>query len=273
MSTRSILSALVFALAATLAASAWAAEPTLSQVYQAAESGNLAEAQRMMNDVLRAHPDSAKAHYVEAELLAKQGRMASARDELNTAERLEPGLPFAKPQAVAALRREIGSSDSFRPAAERVGPAAGGGIPWLTLAGVALVAIIVLAFLAMRRRASATLPAGGGSSGYIPVASAQPGSMSPAAPMGPAGGGMGSGLLGSLATGAAIGGGIVAGEALANRLIGGHTSGVASPLGSVDQMTSVPQSDDLGGNDFGVTDSGSWDDGFSGGAGGGDNWT
>ena len=29
----------------------------------------------------------------------------------------------------------------------------------------------------------------------------------------------------------------------------------------------------LGGNDFGVADSGSWDDGFSGGAGGGDSWT
>ena len=272
MSTKSILSALILTVAALLAVSAWAAEPTLSQVYQAAESGNLAEAERMMNDVLRAHPDSAKAHYVEAELLAKQGRMAGAQAELSTAERLEPGLPFAKPQAVAALRREIASSDSFRPAAERVGAATGGGIPWLTLAGVALVAIIVVAFLAMRRSASATLPAGG-SSGYIPAASGQPSSMSPTAPMVPAGGGMGSGLLGSLATGAAIGGGIVAGEALANRLIGGHASGAASPLGNVDQVPSVPQNDDLGGNDFGVADSGSWDDGFSGGAGGGDSWT
>jgi len=272
MSTRSILSALVFAVAASLAVAAGAAEPTLSQVYQAAESGNLAEAQRMMNDVLRAHPDSAKAHYVEAELLAKQGRMASARDELSTAERLEPGLPFAKPQAVAALRREIGSSDSFRPVAERVGPAAGGGIPWLTLAGVALVAIIVVAFLAMRRSASATLPAGG-SSGYIPAASGQPASASPTAPVVPAGGGMGAGLLGSLATGAAIGGGIVAGEALANRLFGGHTSGEAAAAARVNEATLPDTNADLGGNDFGVADSGSWDDGFSGGAGGGDSWT
>jgi len=272
MSTRSMLSALILTVMASLAVSAGAAEPTLSQVYQAAESGNLGEAQRMMSDVLRAHPDSAKAHYVEAELLAKQGHMASAHDELSTAERLEPGLPFAKPQAVEALRRKIASSGSLRPASERVGPLGNSGARWLTLAGVALVAIIVVAFLAMRRRASATLPAGG-SSGYFPAAPGQPGGVSTAAPMAPAGGGMGSGLLGSLATGAAIGGGIVAGEALANRLIGGHSSGAASPLGDVDQMPSVPSSDDLGGNDFGVADSGSWDDGFSGGAGGGDSWT
>ena len=34
-----------------------------------------------------------------------------------------------------------------------------------------------------------------------------------------------------------------------------------------------PNHADLGGNDFGVADSGPWDDGFSGGAGGGDSWT
>ena len=273
MSAKSILSALILTVAASLAVAAWAAEPTLSQVYQAAESGNLAVAQRMMNEVLLAHPDSAKAHYVEAELLAKQGRMAGAQAELSTAERLEPGLPFAKPQAVAALRREIASPNGILgPAAERVGPSGGGGMSWLTLAGVALVAIIVVAFLAMRRRTSTPFPAAG-PSGYFPAASGQPGNVPPAAPIAPGGGGMGSGLLGSLATGAAIGGGIVAGEALANRLFGGHTSGEAAAAGRANEATLPDTNADLGGNDFGVADSGSWDDGFSGGAGGGDSWT
>jgi uncharacterized protein len=195
--------------------------------------------------------------------------MASAREELSTAERLDPGLPFAKSQAVAALRREIATSSNLRSASERVGASGNSGMSWLTVAGAALVAIIVVAFLAMRRRAAASGP-----SGYFPAASGQPGGVAPAGPMSPpAGGGMGSGLLGSLATGAAIGGGIVAGEALANRLMGGHSSGTASPLGDVDQMPAVPGNDDLGGDNFGVADSGSWDDGFSGGAGGGDSWT
>ena len=86
--------------AALAAGSALAQEPTLNDVYRAAQSGNMAQAQRMMDDVLRAHPNSAKAHYVEAELMARQGQLSAAATELNTAERLEPGLPFAKPEAV-----------------------------------------------------------------------------------------------------------------------------------------------------------------------------
>src|SRR5262252_7779712 len=90
---------ILLAAVALVAGSAFAQEPTLHEVYQAAQSGNMSEAQRMMKEVLRAHPDSAKAHYVEAELLAKQGQLAAAATELNTAERLEPGLSFAKPEA------------------------------------------------------------------------------------------------------------------------------------------------------------------------------
>ena len=270
MSAKSMLSALILAVAALLAASAGAAEPTLSQVYQAAESGNLAAAQRMMSDVLVAHPDSAKAHYVEAELLAKQGRMAGAQAELSTAERLEPGLPFAKPQSVAALRREIAApSGIMRPDADRAGPSSSGGIPWLTFVGVAIVAVIVVAFLAMRERSSTYIPAGS-PSGSIPPMSGQPVGVGP---MGP-GGGMGSGLLGSLATGAAIGGGIVAGEALAHHLIDGRASGEVIPTVPGNDAGIEPSTNsDLGGNDFGVADNGSWDDGFSGGAGGGDSWS
>jgi uncharacterized protein len=270
MSLRSIPTVLILAAMALLAVTARAAEPTLSQVYQAAESGNLAEAQRMMNTVLLAHPESAKAHYVEAELLARQGRAASAQTELSTAERLDPGLPFAKPQAVAALRREIGStSGTIRPVLESEGPLPGGGIPWLPLAGVAIIAVIVIAFLAMRRRNSTYIPAGS-PSGYIPGAPGQPYG---AGPMG-SGGGMGSGLLGSLATGAAIGGGLVAGEALAHHLIDGRPTGeVIPPMHGNDADIDPSANSDLGGNDFGVADSGSWDDGFSGGAGGGDSWS
>jgi Tfp pilus assembly protein PilF len=59
----------------------WAAEPTLHEVYQAVEAGKLKEADTMMAQVLKAHPGSARAHYVEAEILAKEGQMDKARDE------------------------------------------------------------------------------------------------------------------------------------------------------------------------------------------------
>ena len=41
----------------------------------------------MMDQVLRDPPNSAMAHFVMAELLAKEGRVSNARFELATAER------------------------------------------------------------------------------------------------------------------------------------------------------------------------------------------
>jgi len=41
-------------------------DPTVHQIYEAASSGHLDQAQQMMDQVLRDHPESAKAHYVQA---------------------------------------------------------------------------------------------------------------------------------------------------------------------------------------------------------------
>ena len=49
------------------------AEPTINQIYEAAQSGKLDQAQTMVQQVLIAHPNSAKAHYVQAELFGRQG--------------------------------------------------------------------------------------------------------------------------------------------------------------------------------------------------------
>jgi Tfp pilus assembly protein PilF len=90
------------------AAKAADAEPTVDQVYQASRVGHLEEAQQMMNKVLRAHPDSAKAHYVQAELYAKEGHRDMARSELARAEQLKPGLPEIEPSSVRELKRKLG---------------------------------------------------------------------------------------------------------------------------------------------------------------------
>ena len=83
--------------------------PTLDQVYQADHAGRIDDAQRMMNQVLKDHPNSAKAHFVKAELSIKQGQISNAKVELNTAERLQPDLSFATPQAVQDLKNRIES--------------------------------------------------------------------------------------------------------------------------------------------------------------------
>jgi len=237
------------------------AEPSLHQVYEAAQAGNLRGAESMMTEVLQNHPNSAKAHYVEAEILAKEGRGGEASTQLATAEKLDPALSFAKPQAVQALRSELSGGHA-------TAAPAGNGFPWGWLfVGGALIAFIVLASRWMQARAATPVqvvtagnaPYGGGygypggvtTGGYGPVA--------------PGGGGMGSGILGGLATGAAVGAGVVAGEALMHRLIDGgeHHRQVVdndSFLAGPDVNGSDPGYQ-LGGEDFGVNDTSSWDDG------------
>ncbi len=83
-------------------------EPTVDQVYQASHAGYLDQAQQMMDQILRAHPDSAKAHYVQAELYAEEGHRERARSELARAERLKPGLPEVDPKAVRELKVKLG---------------------------------------------------------------------------------------------------------------------------------------------------------------------
>jgi len=257
-----------------VAASSLAAdEPTLHQVYQAVEAGRLKDAQDMMNKVLRDHPNSAKAHFVEAELLAKQGRLADATVELETAEHLAPGLPFAKPEAVDALKQRIASSRTSSrlvPGGAHSAPA--NAIPWgLLLAGLGVIAAIVFFVRRTRQPYASVLPAAGGAGyGTTPGAPLQPSGAGGAMPFaGPAAGGMGSGILGGLATGAALGAGMVAGEALMHRFTDGSrhdTSQTINPA-SANWDTSL---NDAGDTDFGVSDGSSWDDSSSA---GGDDWT
>jgi Flp pilus assembly protein TadD len=68
----------------------------------------------MMQQVLVAHPNSAKAHFVQAELSARQGNLARAQEELTTAEKLAPGLPFAKPESGAATAQSIEGKNKHR---------------------------------------------------------------------------------------------------------------------------------------------------------------
>src|ERR1700744_1233304 len=91
-----ILAAAAFGLSAafTLASPTFAqgAEPSMHEIYQEADAGHLDKAQQMIEKVLADRPNSAKAHYVQAELYAREGKLSLARSELGTAERLNPGL-------------------------------------------------------------------------------------------------------------------------------------------------------------------------------------
>ena len=246
------------------------ADATMHDVYLAAEAGKFAEAQSMMDKVLSDHQNSAKAHFVEAELLAKQGQYSNASLELSKAEQLQPGLPFVKPETLQKLKSLIAgtSNNSVQPTI------AGQALPgnakeWMpVLLFVLGLSFIILLIVFLRQRYSNAAPANnyaGNVSGrnIPPVGTNAPGSV-----MGqPSAGGMGSGLMGNLATGAALGAGVVAGEALMHHFIDGdgkdnnvntdHTLPDSSPWSGADH---VADNDDMGGTDFGIADASSWDD-------------
>lgn len=258
------------------------AEPTLKQIYAAAQSGHVDEAQQMVNKVLKAHPDSAKAHYVAAELHARAAEFPAAREELATAEKLAPGLAFAKPEAVQALRSQLTprSSTAVAPVAPAIAapaamaverPASGSGFSWFWV--LILGAGAVFLFTLMRRKAAPVAA--------YPMGSAMGGGMQPAAPgygqpgygptpMGGAPGGMGSGIMGGLATGLAVGAGVVAAQEIGHRMFGSdHASAQPQPA-APNAFSPIDANPGMGGDNFGVNDASSWDDAGSGGAGGGD---
>jgi len=111
MTRDSRLVALTLALAIASSPSignAAAAEPTMHQIYEAATTGHLDQAQAMITQVLANHPRSAKAHWVQAEVYTKANKTNLARSEVLEAERLNPGLTEISAKAVRQLKTELG---------------------------------------------------------------------------------------------------------------------------------------------------------------------
>jgi uncharacterized protein len=173
-------------------------EPTLKQIYDTAQAGQLDKAQTMVQQVLVLHPNSAKAHFVQAELFARQGQLPKAREALAAADKLAPGLPFAKSEAIQSLRAQLDAKSPApvvkNPSTNSFGvtpakpPAAPANTPWglILLVGAAAIALVV--FLIRRKPAQTFTP---------PAAYANPGSSPGAMPGGGLNGpqtfGMGSG--------------------------------------------------------------------------------
>ena len=238
-----------------------AEDASMHEVYIAAEAGKFNEAQSMMDKVLKDHPNSARAHYVEAELLAKQGQLSAAQTELNTAERLDPGMSFAKPQALQKLKAEIFSrrSTSISNHAQ-----SNNETPWgMIFLILGLVGFIYFVAKLMTRNnpplSQANNYANGSNVNPQTYGTQTAPGMAPTA-------GMGSGIMGGLATGAALGVGIVAGEALMHHFTDGNSgNGLMNDAYANNQQDN---NNDMGGSDFGVSDNSSWDD-----SSGGDDWS
>lgn len=92
--------------------------PTLQEVMTAMTAGKYDEANEMLTKVLVEHPNSAQAHYLKsvAEALGSGKKdskvLADAKLQLEQAEKLAPGLPFASPKDVQALKQAYSAAES-----------------------------------------------------------------------------------------------------------------------------------------------------------------
>lgn len=86
--------------------SVWA-QSSPHDVEIAISQAHYADAERMVREALIAHPDSAKAHYILAQLIAHRGRYSDAAVEAQKAATLDPGIHFADPATFHRFQNEL----------------------------------------------------------------------------------------------------------------------------------------------------------------------
>jgi len=240
-------------------------DATPHQIYEAAQSGHLAEAQKMIDQVLRDHPQNAKAHFIASELDARIGDLPAARQQLVSAKQLDPTLAFTSAQSLSALERELTGMRAVVPApglgSQAFAPVARhSSVPWGLIIILAIGAFVLWSIFRSRAQRAYAQNYGPGA-----LPPGNPGMQPGYGPGYPPPGG-GSGLMGNLASGLAIGAGVAAGEELVRHVIDGNGNVVPAPTAD---LRDPPQSQDMGGNDFGTQDSSSWGNDSGGGDSGG----
>lgn len=274
--------------------------PTVDEVQAAAQRGDYPGAEKMMREVVAAKPDSARAHYVLAEILAHERQFDEAAEHTRRARALDPAIKFTDAAKFTAfeqlLQRE--QAGAAKPTASGRGTAPvinapppmraapverSGGVPvWLLIVGAGIFIWLAVGWM-RRRTAMQSQPAMAGS--YGPGGYGQQG-YGPQGYGAPPAGGSGPGLMG---VGLGVAGGVAAGM-LAEKLLHEGRDERSIPR---DQYSSggsglIPGSFDSGGGneaadelsrrdvDFGSGDGwGGGDAGggdFGGGGGGSDDW-
>lgn len=283
---------LCFGLLAALWLGTAQALPKIDEVQAAVQRGDYAGAEKMVREVVAAKPDSARAHYVLAEILAHERQFTEAAEHSQRARALDPAIKFADPAKFSAFeqllqREQAGAAKATAPAVVGAAPPLraapverSGGVPvWLLVVGVVVFIWLVTRWM-RNRTAVQSQPAMAGSYGGC-----APGYGAGYGPgYGPAPAPGGSCMLG---VGLAAAGGVAAGMLAEKMLHEGHDER-SLPRDTGGASGLVPGSFDGGGNgaadelasrdvDFGRGDG--WGGGDAGGGdicggggGGGDDW-
>jgi hypothetical protein len=106
--------ATVFASLLVVSAAAFAV-PTVQQIESAMAQGNWQQADSGLSEVLQAHPNNARAHYLYAQVLDREGLYSEALAQVQQAKTLDPQIRFTDPGRFAQTEARLRSD------AERAG--------------------------------------------------------------------------------------------------------------------------------------------------------
>ena len=81
--------------------------PSVEAVQKEVQQGHYAQAESMMHEVVAAKPNSAKAHYIYAEILAHNGRFDQAAQEARLARQIDPQIAFTQPDKFRAFEQSL----------------------------------------------------------------------------------------------------------------------------------------------------------------------
>lgn len=110
------------------------AVPSATQIETAMQQGNWQQADAGLSEVLKAHPNNARAHYLYAQVLDREGRYADALTHIQQAKTLDPQVRFTDAarfaQTEARIRTDaqragaITTNRAANPFAQQTAPAA-----------------------------------------------------------------------------------------------------------------------------------------------------
>lgn len=133
---KKLLAVAVLAVAGLAQSAAWAATPTAKDVEAAIRAGNYAQAETMLSEVVEAHPNSARAHYLYGQVLDRNGKAAAGLAQIEQARTIDPSIKFTDAAEFRAVERHVqadadatGGSVAQRPSARQsAGDQAGTGV-------------------------------------------------------------------------------------------------------------------------------------------------
>ncbi|MBI3873735.1 MAG: hypothetical protein HY307_01780, partial [Arcobacter sp.] len=177
------------------------AMPTNEEVNSAIKERNYPKAETMIREVISAKPQSAKAHYYLAQVLAHESKFMEAKNELTEAKRIDSSLKFGDATKISEFEKKLEFAlNKSTTASSSKQIAQSPNIPWgLIILGIGVLVIILIVIFKNKSRQQSSSQAYSNPNPNAPNISPNPQPF--AQPQQSSG--IGSTIMGGLAAGAA----------------------------------------------------------------------